>query len=197
MAVGPAIPHGSRGRGRGAGLPIAASANVALAVGEGGFDIVHAHEPVVPGLATAALRSTRGLTVATFHGETERAVSYPIRSGRRRRYGARIDALLASSDRAAELAQPLYPGDYEILPDPIAPVFHPGTRRPGLVVAEWTGEGRAVMRSLIKLAADDPRIELVMAWDRRGRRPMRPYVPARARGRVRTEGMDGEEGSWR
>ena len=45
VAVGPAVPSGARGRGRGAGLPIAASANVALAVGEGGFDIVHVHEP--------------------------------------------------------------------------------------------------------------------------------------------------------
>ena len=193
VAVGPAVPHGSRGRGRGAGLPIAASANVALAVGEGGFDIVHAHEPVVPGLATAALRYTRGLTVATFHGETERAVSYPIRSGRRRRYGARIDVLLAASERAADLARPLYPGDYEILPDPIAPAFQPGARRDGLVVAEWTSESRAVVRSLIKLAADHEQIELTLAWDRRGRRPMRPYVPARARGRVHVEGMDGEE----
>src|SRR4051794_9638686 len=58
VAVGPAVPSRARGRGRGAGLPIAASANVAMAVGEGGFDIVHAHEPIVPGLATAALRHT-------------------------------------------------------------------------------------------------------------------------------------------
>ena len=125
VAVGPAVPSGARGRGRGAGLPIAASANVALAVGEGGFDIVHAHEPTVPGLATAALRHTRGLIVATFHAETERALSYPIRSGRRKRYGSRIDALLAASTRAAELAATLYPGDYEVMPDPISPHLHP------------------------------------------------------------------------
>jgi predicted metal-dependent phosphoesterase TrpH len=193
VAVGPAVPSGARGRGRGAGLPIAASANVALAVGEGGFDIVHAHEPIVPGLATAALRHTRGLVVATFHAETERALSYPIRSGLRRRYGSRIDALLAASTRAAELAGTLYPGDYEVMPDPISGIFTPAGKTGTTVVAEWTGEGRGVARSLIRTVADTPGVELTLAWDRRGRRPMRPYVPSRARGRVRTEGLERDE----
>jgi predicted metal-dependent phosphoesterase TrpH len=190
VAVGPAVPHGARGRGRGAGLPVAASANVALAVGEGGFDIVHAHEPTAPGLATAALRHTRGLTVATFHSQTERAVSYPIRGGRRKRYGARIDALLAASTRAAELAEPLYPGDYQIAPDPIGPGFRPGAKTGSAIVAEWTGESRSVMRALIRMVADTPTASLTLAWDRRGRRPLRPYIPPRARGRIRIEGLD-------
>jgi predicted metal-dependent phosphoesterase TrpH len=194
VAIGPAVPTGSHGRGRGAGLPIAASANVALAVGEGGFDIVHAHEPTVPGVATAVLRHTRALTVATFHAETERALSYPIRSGRRRRYGARIDALLATSERAAELARQVYPGDYEIVPGPISGIFAPGRKDGGRIVAEWTGDARPVVRALIRAVADTPGADLTLAWDRRGRRPMRPYVPPRARGRVHTEALEHDDG---
>ena len=38
-----------------------------------------------------------------------------------------------------------------------------------------------------------PGVELTLVWDRRGRRPMRPYVPPRARGRVRTEGLERDE----
>ena len=186
VAVGPAVPSGSRGRGT--GLPVATSANVALVVGEGGFDIVHAHEPMVPGLATAALRHTRGMTVATFHSETERAVSYPIRGGRRRRYGARIDALLAVSPRAAELAEQLYAGDYQLMPDPISAQFQPAAKTAASVAAEWTSDGRAVSRALIRMVADRPDAELTLLWDRHGRRPMRPHVPARARGRVHTIG---------
>ncbi|HEX2589151.1 MAG TPA: glycosyltransferase [Gaiellales bacterium] len=193
IAVGPAVPHRSRGRGRGAGIPVAASANVALAVGEGVFDIVHAHDPTVPGLATAALRHTRGLTVATFHAETERALAYPLRGGSRKRFGARIDALVASSPQAAELAATLYPGDYRIEPDPIAPAFAPGEKAGRLVVAEWTGEARQTVRALLRMVADAPGTELILAWDRRGRRPMRPYIPPGARGRVRIEGMENEE----
>ena len=67
VAVGPAVPVGQHGRRRGAGLPVASAANVALAVREGGFDIVHAHEPLLPGVAAAALKHSTGLTAATFH----------------------------------------------------------------------------------------------------------------------------------
>ncbi|MDX6551740.1 MAG: hypothetical protein QOH74_228, partial [Gaiellales bacterium] len=188
VAVGPALPQRQRGRGGGAGLPVGASANVALAVGEGGFDVVHAHEPVAPGLATAALRHTRGLTVATFHSDIERTIAFPIREGRRKRYRARIDRLLATGPRAAELAATLYPGEYSMAPDPIAPIFTPGTKHGNRIVCEWTAEGRPVVRSLVQLVAATPGLELTLAWDRRFRRPMRPYVPTAARGRVRTVG---------
>lgn len=60
VAVAPAVPLRQRGRRRGAGLPVAASANVALAVREGQFDIVHAHDPLRPGVATAALKHSPG-----------------------------------------------------------------------------------------------------------------------------------------
>jgi predicted metal-dependent phosphoesterase TrpH len=193
VAIGPAVPHGKRRRARGAGLPVGASANVALAVGEGGFDIVHAHEPLVPGLATAALAHTRALTAATFHSELERAISYPISGGRRKRYRARIDALLATSPRAAELAQALYPGEYETLPDPISDMFRPGAKNGTQLVAEWTAESRAVTKALIRLVADNPKLELTLVWDRRARRPLRPYVPAVARGRVHTLGPEDEQ----
>jgi predicted metal-dependent phosphoesterase TrpH len=192
VAVGPALPHGHRRRARGAGLPVGASANVALAVGEGGFDVVHAHEPLVPGLATAALAHTRSLTVATFHSQLERAIAYPISGGRRKRYRARIDALLATSARAAELAQALYPGEFEILPDPVSPLFAPGEKNGTRLVAEWTTEGRPVTRALIRLVAESPALELTLVWDRRGRRPLRPYVPVAARGRVHTLGPEDE-----
>ncbi len=192
VAVGAAIPHGHRRRASGAGLPVGASANVALAVGEGGFDIVHAHEPLVPGLATAALEHTRSLTVATFHSELERTISYPITGGKRKRFGARIDALLAVSPRAAELAQTRYPGEYEILPNPVSPLFAPAEKHGTRLVAEWTTESRAIARAVIRLVADSPGLELTLVWDRRGRRPLRPYVPVAARGRVRVHGPEDE-----
>ena len=64
VAVAPAVPLRQRGRRRGAGIPVGARANVALAVGQGGFDVVHAFEPILPGVATSALRHSPGLTVA-------------------------------------------------------------------------------------------------------------------------------------
>jgi hypothetical protein len=186
VAVGPAVPLRQRGRRRGAGLPVAVGANVALAVQEGGFDIVHAHEPLLRGLAAAALKHSRGLTAATFHSRTERALAYPIRSATRERIASRIDALLATSEEAAELASQVYPGDYTIVPSGIADAFQPGDAAASGVVAEWTPDGRAIARALVKLASERPDAELTLMWERRGRRPLRPHVPPAARGRVHT-----------
>ena len=118
VAVAAAVPLRQRGRRRGAGIPVAARANVALAVGQGGFDIVHAHEPLLPGVSTSALRRSPGLTVATFHAP-DRTLHYPVRPGTLERYRARVDALLATSPAAAAQAAEFYPGDYTVIPEGI------------------------------------------------------------------------------
>jgi predicted metal-dependent phosphoesterase TrpH/glycosyltransferase involved in cell wall biosynthesis len=193
VAVAPAVPLRQRGRRRGAGISVGARANVALAVGEGGFDIVHAFEPILPGVATSALRHSPGLTVATFHAP-ERALHYPVRSGPLERYRARIDALIATSPAAAEQAGTVYPGDYTVIPEGIGPAFAPGAKDGTTVAVEWHGEGRAVVRALVKLVASTPDVELVLVWNRRSRRPLRPFVPAQARGRIHAYSPDGAEG---
>ena len=48
------------------------------------------------------------------------------------------------------LPDTLYPGDYEVMPDPISGIFTPAGKTGTRVVAEWTGEGRGVARSLIR-----------------------------------------------
>jgi predicted metal-dependent phosphoesterase TrpH/glycosyltransferase involved in cell wall biosynthesis len=193
VAVAPAVPLRQRGRRRGVGIPVAARANVALAVGQGGFDIVHAFEPLLPGVATSALRHSPGLTVATFHAP-DRALHYPVRGGTLERYRARIDALLATSPEAAEQAAAIYPGDYTVIPEGIGAAFVPGHKDGTRIAVEWHGEGRAVVRTLVKLAASTPRAELVLVWSRRSRRPMRPFVPAQARGRVHATSPEDADG---
>ncbi len=184
VAMTPAVPLRQRGRRRGAGLPVAASANVALAVATGGFDVVHVHEPLLPGLATAAIRHAPGLVVATFHSTDPRAVTYPVRDRTRDRYRARIDALVATSPQAAAAAAQIYPGEYTIVPGGISEQFQPGTKTGTRIAAEWSSEGRPALRALVKLVAAAPDLELGLVWSRHTRRPMRPYVPTAARGRV-------------
>ena len=122
------MPLVQRHRSRGAGIPVASNANVALAVTRGGFDVVDAHEPHVPGISAAAVKHARGITVGTFHTAVDRTLVAPIRGSRRERYRARIDALIATSSRAAERAATLYRGEYAIVPEVIDPVFAPGER---------------------------------------------------------------------
>jgi predicted metal-dependent phosphoesterase TrpH len=50
------------------------------------------------------------------------------------------------------------------------------------------------VRSLVKLAASTPDIELVLVWSRRSRRPMRPFVPTQARGRVHATSPEDADG---
>ena len=157
VAMTPAVPLRQRGRRRGAGLPVAASANVALAVAAGGFDVVHVHEPLLPGLATAAIRHAPGLVVATFHSTDPRAVTYPVRDRTRDRYRARIDALVATSPQAAAAAAQIYPGEYTIVPGGISEQFQPGAKTGTQIAAEWSSEGRPALRALVKLVAGGPR----------------------------------------
>jgi len=188
VAVGPAVPLVQRHRSRGAGIPVASNANVALAVTRGGFDIVDAHEPHVPGIAAAAVKHARGITVGTFHTAVDRTLVAPIRGSRRERYRARIDALIATSARAAERAATLYRGEYAIVPEVVDPVFAPRRTSGHAIVATWSTESRPLARALIRLVARTPGLTLTLVWDRDSRRPLRPHVPAAARGRVSAVG---------
>ena len=188
VAVGPSVPLVQRHRSRGAGIPVASNANVALAVTRGGFDIVDAHEPHVPGISAAAVKHARGITVGTFHTAVDRTLVAPIRGSRRERYRARIDALIATSSRAAERAATLYRGEYAIVPEVIDPVFAPRRTSGRAIVATWSTESRPLARALIRLVARTPGLTLTLVWDRDSRRPLRPHVPAAARGRVSAVG---------
>ncbi len=188
VAVGPSVPLVQRHRSRGAGIPVASNANVALAVTRGGFDVVDAHEPHVPGISAAAVKHARGITVGTFHTAVDRTLVAPIRGSRRERYRARIDALIATSSRAAERAATLYRGEYAIVPEVIDPVFAPRRTNGRAIVATWSTESRPLARALIRLVARTSGLTLTLVWDRDSRRPLRPHVPAAARGRVSAVG---------
>ncbi len=71
--------------------------------------------------------------------------------------------------------------------------FRPGEKRGTHVVAEWTPESRPVVKALVRLAAASPDVTLTLLWVRRARRPIRPYIPPAARGRVHTAGPEGAD----
>jgi len=179
IAVGPAVPVSRRSQ---LGVPVGIRANVALALEQGRYDVVHGFEPGLPSLSYLALRSARALAVATFHSPER--LSYPPGKAQRQKLLGRIDALIATSPETAAAASERFPGEYRVLPTGVdAEQFQPGTKRQ-LIVAELGPAARPVVRSLLRLLRELPGWELVLLRTRAltGRSP---FVPRDVRGRVR------------
>jgi predicted metal-dependent phosphoesterase TrpH/glycosyltransferase involved in cell wall biosynthesis len=178
VALGPALPVSRRSR---LGVPVGVRANLALALTDN-FDVLHAHEPALPSLPYLALRAWNGFAVATFHSPDR--LAYPPAAAQREKLLARIDALTAAGEGAAEAAAARFPGDYTVVPLGVdTDLFRPGAAQARFVL-EWRPEerlrARAAIRALRALPED---WELVVARTK----PLtgRPYVPRAVRGRVR------------
>lgn len=87
------------------------------------FDVLHVHEPLVPGLSLAALRCSRTLTVGTFHASSyphlystsnlAYASAYPFLRPLFRRLSGRI----AVSSAAYQFISRYFPADYRVIPN--------------------------------------------------------------------------------
>lgn len=84
----------------------------------GRFDLVHVHEPIVPGPGRHALRLARVPVVATFHANAEREL--PLQRALRAVAAAglgRIDAAIAVSRAAKAFSRAIYRGRTAVIPN--------------------------------------------------------------------------------
>jgi glycosyltransferase involved in cell wall biosynthesis len=177
IALGPAIPVTRRSQ---LGIPVGVRANMALALAEGRFDVVHGFEPGLPSLSYLALRETHSLTVASFLSPER--ISYPPARSRRERLLARTDALLATSEETAAAAKERFPGDYRLLSEGVdTDLFRPRPKR-RLIAAEWRSSERAAARGVIRALRDLEDWELVLL--RTKALAGRPSIPRALRDRV-------------
>jgi predicted metal-dependent phosphoesterase TrpH len=79
------------------------------------IDIVHVHEPFAPSVASAALRHSHSLNVATFHAPKERVLSTQVARPLVEIFFGRIDARTVTSAETASLLESYFPADYELL----------------------------------------------------------------------------------
>jgi predicted metal-dependent phosphoesterase TrpH len=176
IALGPALPISRQSR---MGVPVGVRANLALALAQGRFDVVHGFEPGLPSLSYLALRDAQALTVASFFSPER--LAYPPGRAQRLRLLGRTDALIASSPEVAAAAGERFPGDYIMLaPGVDTERFRPGTKR-RLAVAESRPGERQLARALIRILLELPGWELALLRERPG---ARPYVPRVLRRRV-------------
>ena len=98
--------------------PLAPDASAALrtirALNDEAFDVVHLHEPLVPGPSLTALFVKMAPVVATFHSAGDSG-AYKAFSRQLTRIANRIDIRVAVSKDAVELAHRYIGGEYEIL----------------------------------------------------------------------------------
>src|SRR5213080_3392595 len=178
IALGPALPISRRSR---VGVPVGVRANLSLALAVGRYDVVHGFEAGLPSLSYLALRDAQALAVATFLSPER--LGYPPGRSQRERLLARIDALVATSEAAAEAAAERLPGDYRVLsPGVDTELFRPRRKR-RLVVYEWRPAERALARSVTRTLREQPGWELVLLRTK----PLtgRPTIPRSLRGRAR------------
>jgi predicted metal-dependent phosphoesterase TrpH/glycosyltransferase involved in cell wall biosynthesis len=177
IALGPAVPVSRRSQ---LGVTVGMRANLRLALRQGGYDIVHGFEPGLPSLSALALAEAEALTVATFLSPDR--LGMLSRRSRRDRLRARVDALLATSQEAAEAAAERYAGDYRIVPAGVdVDRFRPAAKS-RLVAVQLEVEGRALTRAAIRALDELPGWQVVGLHTK----PLafRPVVPPRLRGRV-------------
>lgn len=178
IAVGPAIPIA---RGTRLGVPVGVRANLAIALGDGAFDVVHGFEPALPSLSYLALRDSTELTAATFFSPER--LGYPPGKAQRGRLLGRLDALLATNEETADAAALRFPGRYELVPQGVDLELFAPTEKRNVVVLEWRQGERPLLRALVRELAAQPEWELVLLRTRT--LGGRPALPRALRGRVR------------
>jgi Predicted metal-dependent phosphoesterases (PHP family) len=96
-------------------LRIGTGGPVKKLLGSTPLDIVHVHEPFAPSVASAALRHSFALNVATFHAPQERVLSTQVARPLVEIFFGRIDARTVTSAATAELLERYFPASYELV----------------------------------------------------------------------------------
>ncbi len=113
--LGNSIPTASNG----SVAPLAPDPACALrtirALRDEGFDVLHVHEPYVPGPPQTSVILDIAPIVATFHAAAEESASYRYLGVPIRHYAELVEVNTAVSAAAAELVERYVPGTYEVL----------------------------------------------------------------------------------
>ena len=172
---------------------------VRRAVREGGYDLLHVHEPLSPSVgllaATQAGRGDRGVpVVGTFHANLGRSLALEAASPLLRRVYDRLAGRIAVSASARDTWQGHFGGAMAVVPNGVAPEFF---ARPDPLDG-WKGDGPTVLfvgrleprkglaylvRAFLRLKPAFPRLRLLVVGrdDRHQRDKAMAMVPPRLR----------------
>jgi hypothetical protein len=144
IALGPAIPISRRSQ---MGVPVGVQANLAQAIAQGNYDVVHGFEPGLPSLSYLALRDAGALAVATFASPSR--LAYPPARSQREKLLARLDALIALNEPTLAAAEERFPGDYRLLSPGVDPTLFTPLPKLRKIVVELRPNERDVARGVL------------------------------------------------
>ena len=152
MGGGVKLPRTGR---RQAPVSVDMGTRIEALLGQGRFDIVHVHDPFVPGFSSNALRNSFSLNVGTFHETEERPFATQFARPLLEIFFGRLDARTVSSRASAKLLNRYFPGSYEITHPGIDPAVAAQAGVPPLKIAfserEEPGALRLFLRALRRL----------------------------------------------
>ena len=121
------------------------------------FDVVHVHEPLVPGPAVTAVLMKSAPLVGTFHAAGDSS-DYEALAGFARRFASRLDIKVAVSNEALALARTAIPDPWTVLFNGVAP-------GPFESAEPWIDETALGVPSLLFLGRHEDRKGLAVLLD--------------------------------
>jgi phosphatidylinositol alpha-mannosyltransferase len=167
---------------------------VRRAVGRGGYDLLHVHEPLSPSVGLLAVASTRTPAVGTFHANLGRSVALEAAGPLLRRVYDRLAGRIAVSASARDTWQGHFGGAMAVVPNGVAPEFFAGPKP----LEGWAGDGPTMLfvgrleprkglaylvRAFLRLKPAFPRLRLLVVGrdDKHTRDKAMAMVPPRLR----------------
>ena len=171
IPMGTAVPIPSNGSRSYLGANPRLMLRMDRAIRYGRFDVLHIHEPGVPGVGLAAVFLATSPIVATFHAALESSWGYEHLPWLGRMGMRRLDVRIAVSEAAREFPVRLFPGDFRVIPNGVtvelyAPAID-AAKVKGRVLFIGRAEPRKGLRVLLeafaRLKATVPDASLVIA----------------------------------
>ena len=131
-------------------LPLDIARTIEEALTTAPLDVVNVHEPFAPSAASAALRHSRALNVATFHHPGERVLSTQVARRFVELFFGRLDARVALHASTAESLARSFPGTYEVIPGGVEFAGQPRRTGGPLRIAFSATEERAALRLFLR-----------------------------------------------
>ena len=166
--------------------PVDLISNVDVLLQAEQLDVLHVHEPFVPGMGWTALRHAGCPLVATFHADSERFHAYWAARPRLQRYFESFDSVIAVSRAARDSASRAFEGEFRIVPDGVdLAVFRAADGRcPGPLRILFVGGGgrrdglRVMLRALRALDMEAGAVHVDVCGDDRQEARSALLVPA-------------------